>query len=69
MLGRVLDTLGGLWVLLTLFVRSKGRLGGAYWRWRTSTAFPGGSHPQGRLGAARSALDYAAWAWRMRRLR
>ena len=69
MLARITDTLGGLWVLLTLFVRSKGRLSGAYWSWRTHTAFPDGSHPKGRLGTARSALEYAAWAWRIRRLR
>ena len=69
MLAKLIDTIGALWVLLTLFVRSRGRIRGAYWRWRLSTAFPDGAHPKGKGATVRSALEYAAWAWRIRRLR
>lgn len=64
-----LDTLGALWVLATLAWRSRGRLRSPYWRWRLQTAFPGGRHPGGWGAQARSVLDYARWAWRIRRMR
>ncbi len=38
-MGRVVDTLGGLWELGVLVVRSRFRLRGPYWRWRHETAF------------------------------
>ncbi len=63
------ETIGALWVLMTLLVASKGRVGGAYWRWRMQTAFPGGVHPGGLMGALREGMGYARWAWRIRRLR
>jgi len=65
----LIDTLGALWVLATLALRSGFRLRSAYWKWRFETAFPGGRHPSGRAAAARAALGYARWAWRIRRLR
>lgn len=65
----VCETLGALWVLLTLLVASKGRVRGAYWDWRMQTAFPGGEHPHGLWGAMREGMGYARWAWRIRRLR
>lgn len=63
------ETLGALWVLMTLLVSSRGRVGGAYWGWRMGTAFPGGKHPEGVFGAIREGMGYAKWAWRIRRLR
>jgi len=64
-----LDTLGALWVLATLAWRSRGRLWSPYWRWRLQTAYPSGRHPGGWGPQARSVLEYARWAWRIRRLR
>lgn len=69
MLARVVDTLGGLWVLLTLGWVSRFRFRGDYWQWRTHTALDARGAPKGRLARAHLALDYARWAWRMRRLR
>jgi len=69
MIGRLSDFLGALWVLLSLAIVSKGRMRSRYWLWRTHTAFPEGSPPGGWLGFVRSGLEYARWAWRIRRLR
>ena len=65
----VVETIGALWVLGGVFVTSRGRLKGRYWRWRMETAFPGGAHPEGRSGMIREAMGYGRWAWRIRRLR
>ena len=65
---RMTQTLGGLWMLLRLAVRTRFRFRGPYWRWRLETAF-GASESRrlpflSRLGAI---LSYARWTWRMRR--
>ena len=55
---------------LRLGIATRFRLRGAYWRWRHETAF--GKDPSrrpGRLETIRSAIDYAAWTTRMRRMR
>ncbi|MHC4949063.1 MAG: hypothetical protein ACYTG1_12530 [Planctomycetota bacterium] len=67
---RLLDTLGGLGLLLMLAARSGFRLRSGYWRWRTETAF--GADPAARpprRERLRAILDYARWAYRMRRAR
>ncbi|MHC4128084.1 MAG: hypothetical protein ACYTE6_16055 [Planctomycetota bacterium] len=64
----VLDTLGGLWELLLLAVRSRFRVRGRYWRWRAETAF--GAEPKARptrWRRARAALEYGRWVHRMKR--
>ena len=69
MIGRIIDTLGALWVLLTLGVATRFRFNGDYWDWRTKTALDAKGAPQGRLARMQLAMEYARWAWRMRRLR
>lgn len=64
-----MSTLGGLWVLAGLAVVSRFRFGGRYWSWRMHTALPVSSAPRGRLARAGLGMEYARWAWRMRRLR
>ena len=67
-MGRVVDTLGGLWEIGVLAVRSRFRLRGPYWRWRHETAF-------GTRAAARptrwrrvvAVLGYGRWVYRMKR--
>jgi hypothetical protein len=69
MLGRFFDTLGALWVLFTLGVATKFRFNGNYWHWRTHTALHAKDAPEGKLARMHLAMEYARWAWRMRRLR
>ncbi len=69
LIARLLDLFGALWVLMSLAIVSKFQLKGRYWTWRTATAFPQGTHPRGIWGLIRSGLEYARWAWRIRRLR
>ncbi len=55
---------------LRLAIATRFRLRGAYWTWRSETAF--GSDPTkqpGRMSMMRMAIEYAAWTTRMRRLR
>jgi len=67
---RILETIGGVWQLLLLALKTSCRLRGKYWRWRYETAF--GSDParlpsrSARLGAM---LDYGRWVHRMKRRR
>jgi hypothetical protein len=63
-----LETLGGLWELLRLAIKTRGRLRGRYWKWRYETAF--GSEPDKyttRWQRVRAMLDYARWVYRMKR--
>jgi hypothetical protein len=69
MIGRFFDTLGALWVLFTLGVATKFRFNGNYWHWRTHTALHAKGAPEGKLARMHLAMEYARWAWRMRRLR
>ncbi|MFG0246536.1 MAG: hypothetical protein ACF8MF_10865 [Phycisphaerales bacterium JB052] len=69
MIGRVTDTLGALWVLLTLGFATKLRFNGEYWDWRTKTALDAQGAPEGKIARMHLAMEYARWAWRMRRLR
>lgn len=63
---RFCETLGGLYQLLRLAIVSRFRLRGAYWSWRTQTAF-GRGWPHGRLARWHAIMDYARWVHRMRR--
>ncbi len=69
LVGHLTDFLGSLWVLMSLAIVSQFQFKGRYWTWRTATAFPQGTHPEGKLGLLRSGFEYARWAWRIRRLR
>ncbi|NUQ67792.1 MAG: hypothetical protein HUU18_05880 [Phycisphaerales bacterium] len=63
----VIDTIGGVYELARLFVLSKGRLRGAYWTWRSTTAMGDGVGIS--PGARRAGIfEYARWVRRMRRL-
>ena len=67
---RTIETLGGLWQLARLALKTRCRLRGKYWRWRYETAF--GSDPAkmpGRRERWRAMLDYGRWLHRMRRFR
>ena len=67
---RIIDTLGGIWELFLLGVKTKFLLRGRYWRWRAETAF--GSDPQRwppRRQRLAATLDYARWVYRMKRNR
>ncbi len=64
---RLIESLGGLWELARLAVRSGFRLDGPYWRWRSETAF--GLDPAtrpSRVQRIRAVLGYGRWVWRMR---
>ena len=69
LIGKAIDGLGGLWVLCTMAMISRFAFKGRYWRWRWATAFPAGSSPKGTASSLRLTLEYACWAWRIRRLR
>jgi hypothetical protein len=64
----LLDTLGGLFELARLGVRTRFRLSGPYWRWRRETAF--GADPSRRppwRQQLHAILEYGRWVHRMRR--
>ena len=61
-----IETLGGLWLLLVLGLRTRFRMRGRYWSWRHETAF-GRGEPD-RAEKRRAVIHYARWLWRMRRL-
>lgn len=65
---RVIETIGGVWQLFVLGVKTRFRLRGPYWRWRYDTAF--GSDPQ-RFTTRRerffAMLEYGRWVHRMKR--
>lgn len=61
------ETVGGMALLVRLAVVSRFRLRGAYWTWRTQTAF-GRGWPTGRFARCHAVVDYARWMWRMRSL-
>lgn len=65
----ITDTLGALWVLASLAIRSKFNFSSPYWNWRMSTAFPQGRDLPKPQSKRRLALEYARWAHRIRRLR
>jgi hypothetical protein len=67
-MGRVGDTLGGLWELLVLVVRSRFRLRGPYWRWRHETAFGARTTARPTRWRQLSAmLGYGRWVHQMKR--
>jgi hypothetical protein len=65
----IFDTLGALWVLCSLAIRSGFNFSSPYWKWRMNTAFPTGDPAAQRQSKRRLALEYARWAHRIRRLR
>ncbi|HMN41385.1 MAG TPA: hypothetical protein PKE29_11115 [Phycisphaerales bacterium] len=62
----LLDTLGAVYELARLGMISGFRVRGAYWSWRTSTAF-GRGYPEHRREAIGAVLEYGRWVHRMRR--
>ena len=57
-----------LLVLLALVFATRFRMNGAYWSWRKETAFGADESKWPSAAARRHAmLDYARWAWRMRK--
>ena len=67
-MARLLDTLGGIWELMRIAVRSRFRLRSSYWRWRAETAFGAdlAQRPPFRE-RMRALLDYARWVHRMKK--
>lgn len=64
----LLDTIGGLWELAVLAVRTRFRFTGPYWRWRIETAFgDDSSRWPPRRQRFFATLDYARWVYRMKR--
>ena len=66
MMGRVCETIGGLWELFRLGALTRFRFSGAYWHWRLHTAF-GRGYPATKAELVRSVLAYGIWMRRMRR--
>lgn len=66
-MGRVLDTIGGVYQLARLGVVTRFKLKGEYWQWRMHTAFGAGGPPS-RGEALHAVLEYGRWVHRMRRL-
>ena len=65
-----IETLGGLWELFILAVKTRFRLRGSYWTWRHETAFgTDRSRMPSRAQRVRAILDYGRWLWRMKRQR
>ncbi len=76
-MNNIIDTLGALWVLVTFAICSRLNFKSSYWNWRINTAFPSSdapasqpaNQPANQPGKHRLALEYARWAYRIRRLR
>jgi hypothetical protein len=65
---RIIDTLGGLWELLLLGVKTRFRLRGPYWRWRYETAFgTDASRMPTPRQRRRAMLAYGIWVYRIKR--
>lgn len=69
LLTNLIEFFGALWVLATLAVHSRFKMRSSYWKWRHQTAFPTDQIPDGHPNKARLTLEYARWAYRIRRLR
>jgi len=66
----IADSIGGLWELVWLAVKTRFRLRGQYWQWRQETVFGGDpSSPLSRWDRFRVMLAYGRWVYRMKRLR
>lgn len=64
----VIDTIGGVYELLLLAVKTRGRLRGRYWMWRYETAFgTDEARMPPRRGRFRAILDYGRWVYRTKR--
>ena len=65
---RIVETIGGLWCLFIMALRSGFRMNSAYWRWRMDTAFGHDLSRRPPLSQRMHAmLDYGRWVWRMKR--
>ncbi len=64
---RIEETLGGLWELCLLAVKTRFRFRGRYWRWRFETVFGGdpAARPS-RRRRLRAVLDYGRWVYRIK---
>mgnify|MGYP006865134474 CR=1 FL=1 len=63
----LIETIGGIWELLLLLVKSGMRLRGKYWRWRIITAT--GNEKMTITKVLKNAIDYGRWIYRMKRLK
>jgi hypothetical protein len=64
----MIETLGGLWCLLELAIKTRCRLRGSYWRWRMETAFGrDAARPVSRWQRWRAMIEYGRWVYRMKR--
>ena len=55
--------------MLTLWLVHRSLFRGAYWRWRSETAFGNSTHKQPRRWVRiRAILAFAVWSWQMRRI-
>ena len=63
---RVVHLMLGTWTLAAMVVRTRLRVGTAYWVWRKQTAMGTGARPTGRF---RAGVRYACWIGSMRTLR
>lgn len=65
---RVIETIGGMWELFRLAAKTRFRMRGKYWTWRSETAF--GIDPSkmpNRRQRWRAMIDYGKWVRRMRK--
>lgn len=69
LLTNIIEFFGALWVLLILGIQSRFNMRSSYWNWRQNTAFPNNQIPPGHPSKPRLTLEYARWAYRIRRLR
>ncbi|MBL4590869.1 MAG: hypothetical protein JKY96_02800 [Phycisphaerales bacterium] len=69
MIAKGLNLLGGFSQMLRMGLVSRFRLRGAYWQWRTQTAFPQTGSPEGFANRFGLMVEYFMWVSRIRRLR
>ena len=63
-----MDTLGGLWELAWLALRTGYHPHNAYWKWRNETAFgTEESNTLSRIERWRSILEFGRWLYRIKR--
>lgn len=62
------ETLGGIWELMLLALKSRLRMNSPYWKWRNETAFGTDSAKRPPLRErVHAILEYGKWVHRMKR--
>ena len=69
LLTNLYDLAGALCILTAIALKARFNFSTPYWTWRLHTAFPDAKIPGGKPGFLRFTLEYARWAFRIRRLR